>query len=72
MAKYSDDIGFECNFHDSILTDEETERSQDLQMVAAGLMSKLEFRMKWFSEDEKTARAALAEVQGERPEEPLS
>lgn len=72
MAKYSDDIGFECTFHDSIKTDEETERAQDRMDLAAGLLSKVDYRMKWYGEDEKTARAKIAEIQSEQPEEPLS
>ena len=47
---------FTCNFKDSILTDEETERKQDLQDVAIGAMPLWEYRVKWYSEDEKTAR----------------
>ena len=47
---------FVCDFKDSILTDEETERKQDLQDVAAGAMPLWEYRAKWYNEDEKTAR----------------
>ena len=47
---------FVCGFKDSILTDEETERKQDLQDVAAGAMPLWEYRAKWYNEDEKTAR----------------
>lgn len=72
MAKYSNDIGFECTFHDSIKTDEETERAQDRMDLAAGLMSKVDYRMKWYGEDEKTARAKIADINAEQPEEPLS
>ena len=72
MAKYSNDIGFECTFHDSIKTDEETERAQDRMDLAAGLLSKVDYRMKWYGEDEKTAKAKIAEIQSEQPEEPLS
>ena len=48
---------FSCKFNDSILTDEETERKQDMADVAAGFMHHWEYRMKWYNEDENTAKA---------------
>lgn len=50
---------FSCKFNDSILTDEETERQQDRQDVSMGVMSHLEYRMKWYNEDEATAQKML-------------
>ena len=52
---------FSCKFNDSILTDEETERQQDRQDVSMGVMSHLEYRMKWYIEDEATAKKMLPE-----------
>lgn len=52
---------FLCAFHDSILVDEETERQQDRQDVSMGVMSQLEYRMKWYNEDEATAMKNLPE-----------
>lgn len=52
---------FLCAFHDSILVDEETERQQDRQDVSMGVMSQLEYRMKWYNEDEATAIKNLPE-----------
>lgn len=52
---------FSCKFNDSILTDEETERQQDRQDVSMGVMSHLEYRMKWYNEDEATAKKMLPE-----------
>lgn len=52
---------FSCKFSDSILTDEETERQQDRQDVSMGVMSHLEYRMKWYNEDEETAKKMLPE-----------
>lgn len=52
---------FSCKFNDSILTDEETERQQDRQDVGMGVMSHLEYRMKWYNEDETTAKKMLPE-----------
>lgn len=58
---YRSGYEFNCNFNDSILTDEETERQQDRQDVAMGVMSLVEYRMKWYNEDEKTAAENLPE-----------
>lgn len=52
---------FSCKFNDSILTDEEIERQQDRQDVSMGVMSHLEYRMKWYNEDEATAKKMLPE-----------
>lgn len=53
---------FVCDFEDSILTDDETRRSQDRQDVAIGAMPLWEYRMKWYHEDEKTARKMVSDV----------
>lgn len=50
---------FICSFKDSILIDEEQERQQDRQDVAMGAMPLWEYRMKWYGEDEATAKAAV-------------
>ena len=52
---------FSCKFNDSILTDEEAERQQDRQDVSMGVMSHLEYRMKWYNEDKETAKKMLPE-----------
>lgn len=52
---------FSCKFNDSILTDEETERQQDRQDVAMGVMQLWEYRMKWYNEDEETAKSKIPE-----------
>lgn len=52
---------FKCEFSDSILTDPEKERLQDRQDVSMGVMSHLEYRMKWYNEDEATAKKNLPE-----------
>lgn len=56
---YTSGYEFMCNFNDSILTDEETERQQDRQDVSMGVMSHLEYRMKWYNEDEAAAAKNL-------------
>lgn len=50
---------FVCNFKDSILTDEETERAQDRQDLANGTLRPEEYRAKWRGEDIETARNNL-------------
>lgn len=55
---------FVCDFKDSILTDEQTERTQDIQDLSLGIMRPDEYRMKWYGEDEKTAKKEPAAVLG--------
>lgn len=52
---------FDCIFHDSILTDEETERQQDRQDVSMGVMSLAEYRSKWYGESLEEAEKNLPE-----------
>lgn len=52
---------FTCSFKDSVLTDEDTERAQDRQDVAMGAMSLLEYRKKWYGEDEATAAKMISQ-----------
>ena len=44
-------------FDDSVIEDTAAERKQDLEDVAAGLMQPWEYRVKWYGEDEKTAKS---------------
>lgn len=54
--------GYEINvnFEDSILTDDDTKRTQDRQDVAMGALQLWEYRMRWYGEDEKTAKKMTA------------
>ena len=52
---------FLCNFKDSILVDEETERQQDRQDLAAGIMRPEEYRAKWYGETLEEAAKNLPE-----------
>lgn len=52
---------FVCNFKDSILVDEETERQQDRQDVSMGVMSLAEYRSKWYGETLEEAARNLPE-----------
>lgn len=56
---------FVCDFKDSILTDEETERKQDIQDLNLGIMKPEEYRAKWYGEDEKTAKKNLPQSSSE-------
>lgn len=49
-------------FDDSIVIDEKSEREQDMLDIHGGIMSKVEYRMKWYNEDEKTARKKVEEA----------
>ncbi len=53
-------------FDDSVVVDRDMQFQQDLRLVAQGLMSKLEFRVRNFGESEELARKALADVDAER------
>lgn len=50
---------FICDFKDSILTDEEAERKQDIQDLNLGIMRPEEYRSKWYGEDIDKARENL-------------
>lgn len=58
------DIGFECEFKDSILTSEETDRQQDRQDLASGIMRPEEYRAKWYNETIEDALNNLPEQDG--------
>lgn len=58
-SMYHSGYEFACKFNDSILTDEDSERQQDRQDVSMGVMSAVEYRMKWYNEDEATAKKNL-------------
>lgn len=60
-GSYMSGVEFTCEFNDSILADEESERQQDRQDVSMGVMSLVEYRMKWYNEDEATAKSKIPE-----------
>ena len=53
----------EIKFDDSIIEDKETQKMADRQDVNLGIMSKAEYRAKWYNEDEETAKQKLAEIE---------
>lgn len=63
--KFDLDANIEVKFDDSIIEDKETMKMTDRQDVNMGVMSKVEYRMKWYNEDEETAKQKLAEIEEE-------
>nr|DAN84324.1 MAG TPA: portal protein [Caudoviricetes sp.] len=64
------DAAVVVNFEDSYIIDKESERQRDQQEVRDGLMNKWEYRVKWYGEDEATAKAMLeTQAQGLQFEE---
>lgn len=59
----NEDVEISVDFDDSIIEDESQNFSRDLQMLSAGIMNDWEARMRWFNEDEATAKAALPKIQ---------
>jgi len=57
------------SFDDSVIVDKDTQFQQDSRLVTQGIMSKMEFRMRNFGEDEATAKKKIADAQSEQPEE---
>lgn len=53
------------SFDDSIIEDKSTEKENDRKDMDSGIMSKVQFRMKWYGEDEETARKALKDAFGD-------
>ena len=79
IDKYCDlyDIAPEGEFEvaycwdDSIIVDKDTEKQMDLIEVDKGLMSKVEYRVKWMGETETQAQAALSQIDSEKEKELL-
>lgn len=61
-AKTTVNYNFVCDFEDSILVDDETRRNQDRQDVSMGAMPLWEYRMKWYHEDEATAKRMVSDM----------
>ena len=54
-------------FDDSIIEDKETESNRAMREVSAGLLSKIEYRMKVFGETEEIATQKIKEIQESNP-----
>lgn len=62
-AGLNEDVEISVDFDDSIIEDKGTERANDRQDVAMGVMNDWEYRAKWYNEDEATAKAALPKME---------
>jgi len=60
-----DEGGITCRFDDSIITDTAAEKEQDMREVGV-TMAPFEYRMKWYGEDEMTARRNAEELRMSR------
>lgn len=58
-----ENVEISIDFDDSIIEDDTTNFSRDMQMLSAGIMNDWEFRMRWMNEDEETAKAALPKAE---------
>lgn len=58
-----EDVELSIDFDDSIIEDKETDFNRDMQLLSAGIISPVEFRMKWLNEDEETAKKALPQME---------
>lgn len=63
--KFDLDKEIEVKFDDSIIEDKESQKASDRIDVNMGAMSKVQYRMKWFNEDEATARANIEAINEE-------
>lgn len=57
----SPDVEVAINFDDSIIEDTGAEKMRFMQEISSGVRQKYEYRMKFFGEDEATAKAMTAE-----------
>jgi hypothetical protein len=56
-----DDDEIKIKFDDSIIEDRESEMRRDREDMNSGVLSKVEYRMKWYAEDEDTAKKKVAD-----------
>lgn len=63
---FNDEI--EIKFNDMARKDPQSEKTEDLLEVQQGIMSKEEFRVKWYGEDIETAKAKVEEMKSNEPE----
>lgn len=58
----NENVDIIVKFDDSIIEDKEAQKASDRIDVASGIMSKAEFRAKWYNEDLKTAQLKINEI----------
>ncbi|MFV0517239.1 MAG: hypothetical protein ACK5MV_07575 [Aminipila sp.] len=61
-ANVNPDAVVTIEFDDSYITDKDSERLNDLQEIRDGIRQKYEYRMKWYGEDEETAKSMVADL----------
>lgn len=62
-AGLDENVEISIDFDDSIFVDKDAEFNKDERMLSDGIMNDWEARMRWFNEDEATAKAALPKMQ---------
>lgn len=62
-AELDENVEISIDFDDSIFVDKDAEFNKDERMLSDGIMNDWEARMRWFNEDEETAKAALPKMQ---------
>lgn len=60
-ANVNVDASVSVKFDDSYIIDKESERLRDQQEIRDRLMNKWEYRMKWYGEDETTAKSMITQ-----------
>lgn len=68
-AGLDENVEISIDFDDSIFVDKDAEFNKDERMLSDGIMNDWEARMRWFNEDEATAKAALPKMQDMTTEE---
>lgn len=68
-AGLDENVEISIDFDNSIIEDKEAEFNREERMLNDGIMNDYEARMRWFNEDEATAKAALPKMQDMTNEE---
>ena len=68
-AGLDEEVEISIDFDDSIIEDKDAEFNKEERMLSDGIMNDWEARMRWFNEDEATAKAALPKMQDMTTEE---
>lgn len=63
--KFNDYENIAIHFDDSIIEDKATEKENDKKDIELGAMSLVQYRMKWYAEDEETAIESVKKIYGD-------
>lgn len=63
--KFIEGTNIEIKFDDSIIEDKESEKASDRTDVNMGIMSKPEYRAKWYNEDLETAKINIQDIEND-------